>query len=515
MAKPRKPLPNAPAAESAAPDIQRNYDEIPYPTHPNDSAQPDRMAVVATLRGLKPAPVGRCRVLEVGCGDGSNLLSIAAMHPGSECVGLDLSGEAIARGLALAAEAGIANVRLIAADLRQVDESWGSFDYIIAHGLYSWVPPDVRRALLQLIRGRLSEQGVALVSYNAMPGGHFRRGLREMMFFHLRETEAPQERVDEAKALMQLVTAAELPGLNGFQAMLAEQAQLIAERTDADLFHDELSPINESFYFTEFLRRTGEYGLQYVGEAEWFTTNVERAGPLVAQALAPLAEADPILKEQYLDFVTCRMFRKTLLCRSEAELHWNPEARDIAGFWASSDAVAEAPDADGRQRFASAAAGTLTTADVRARAVMAGLQAAQPGAVAFSALVDAAMAASAEESRFKCATHVANFLVSAYGAGVIELFTQPPHLVRAPGERPIASPLARAQTSRGDDLTTLRHTEVAVSDAVGKALIGLLDGTRDRAELLAALQAGPAPEETAEHLESKLRELGLLGLLLG
>lgn len=494
--------------------IEENYDAVPYPTHPNVSAHPDRLATIATLRGLKAAPIDRCRVLEVGCGDGGNLLAAAVALPASEFVGIDLSGEAIRRGVGLAQAAGIENARLLKVDLRALPVSAGKFDYIIAHGVYSWVPQEVRQALLALIGERLMPNGVAFVSYNAMPGGHIRRALRDMTFFHLRNTPNPAERIDEAKALMELLLAAEMPGIGGYRAMLTEQAGIIRERTDADLFHDELAPINDSFYVTEFAAHAKEHGLQYLGEAEYFTMTAERAGPVVANALASLDEADPLLKEQYLDFVTCRLFRKTLLCRADVKLAQKPDPAAIAALWASSNATAEPEQEDGRQTFASDDHGGLTTADPRAKAMMHALSAASPAALPFTALVDAVVAVSPETSRFKAAERVAAFFESAYAAGVIELHSRALHVVTAPADAPLASPLARAQASAGPEVSSLRHTEVVLDDVVARGLIQLLDGTRDRAALLALLQEAGVEGETPEHLDEKLRELGRLGLLV-
>ena len=90
------------------------YDEIAYPGYPFRQSHPDRMAVVASLLGMQPAPAPHCRVLELGCGDGGNLIPMAHSLPDSEFTGIDLAESPIARGQALADELALRNIRLLA-----------------------------------------------------------------------------------------------------------------------------------------------------------------------------------------------------------------------------------------------------------------------------------------------------------------------------------------------------------------------------------------------------------------
>ena len=106
-----------------------------------------------------------CRVLELGCAEGGNLIPMALALPGSEFVGLDLSGRQIAAGQRLTRALGLDNAILEAANLGSVDESWGEFDYILCHGVYSWVAEDVRAAILTICQRNLSPNGIAVVSF--------------------------------------------------------------------------------------------------------------------------------------------------------------------------------------------------------------------------------------------------------------------------------------------------------------------------------------------------------------
>src|SRR6185436_9013135 len=117
------------------------YDELPYPGSAFAQTHPDRLATIATLFGMAPAPVERCRVLELGCGDGGNLIPMAYTLPGSEFLGIDAGGRGIAIGQDRAVAVGLTNLRLQHLDMLDTAIQLGKFDYIVSHGVYSWVPP--------------------------------------------------------------------------------------------------------------------------------------------------------------------------------------------------------------------------------------------------------------------------------------------------------------------------------------------------------------------------------------
>jgi cyclopropane fatty-acyl-phospholipid synthase-like methyltransferase len=150
--------------------LEARYNQVLYTGYAQSDTHPGRLATLARLFGMSPAPPEGCRVLDIGCGDGINLISIAQSLPNSSCVGIDLSERTIALGCAIVTEVGLTNVTLMKMDIMDITPEFGAFDYIIAHGLYSWIPDGVRDRLLAVCRQNLAPQGVAYISYNTYPG---------------------------------------------------------------------------------------------------------------------------------------------------------------------------------------------------------------------------------------------------------------------------------------------------------------------------------------------------------
>src|SRR5207245_4031832 len=138
-----------------------------------------------------------------------NLIPMAVALPHSRFLGVDLAASAIERGQILIRALNLTNIDLKQLDLMEIDDSLGEFDYIIAHGVYSWVPPQVREQILKICKSHLALNGVAFVSYNAYPGGHLRETIRDMMQFHTRGITNIKERLGRARELLQFLVEAQ------------------------------------------------------------------------------------------------------------------------------------------------------------------------------------------------------------------------------------------------------------------------------------------------------------------
>ena len=145
-------------------------------------------------------------MLELGCGAGGNLLAMATATPGIQAVGIDLAGEVIEEGRTAVREIGLENVDLRQGDVSALtDGQLGEFDYVIAHGVYAWVPEPVRDALLAAVEAHLAADGVAYISYNAYPGGYVRQTLREAGQWFARDQPNEVAMVERAQELYRLL----------------------------------------------------------------------------------------------------------------------------------------------------------------------------------------------------------------------------------------------------------------------------------------------------------------------
>jgi SAM-dependent methyltransferase len=511
---------------------QTPYDEVLYPGNPLPQTHPDRLATIATLYGMRPAPATRCRYLELGCGVGGNLAAMAYQHPDSEFVGIDLSARTIAIGQRNIADLGLNNVTLKHYSITDITPEFGTFDYITAHGVYSWVPEFVRAKMWGVYERNLAPQGVGYVSYNAYPGSHFRNAARDMMLYHVRAMPDPQMKIREGRKIVRLMTQL-LPKEETYNKVLSEQLQRLETMPDEVMFHDDLEEGATPFLFHKFVESAKAHGLQYLSEANFAQSHLGVMPDYVTKFLQVFPVTAVEEREQYLDFFASRMFRQTLLCRADIELQREigPDCvrrHYLAGFFAAQDGAID-PNADGQVKFKNARGVALASDHALTKAAVLELGARWPQSVPFDKLLTAAKARLGEAAG-QSETDIARLLAAlfrAYSTEQLEMHLYPPRLTTTVGERPQASVIARRLAATGAVITNLRHARVKIEDPVSRRFLTMVDGSRDRAALLADLNAAvvamapqqdgdnPArPEVTAENVERNLESLATLGLLV-
>ncbi len=505
-------------------DQPNAYDQVSYASRAFPQTHPDRLATLAALFGLQPPPVAKCRVLELGCGDGSNLIPMAYGLPASHFVGIDLAATPIARGQASISTLGLQNIALRQLDILDIDRSIGEFDYIIAHGLYAWVPPAVQNKILAICRDHLTPNGIAYISYNTYPGGHLRDMVRGMMRFHVQQVGSSGEEVSEARALLEFLANAQ-PAAEVYGKLLQIELQRITSSSEGYVYHDDLAAINSPVYFHEFIARASEYALQYLAEADYFEMQDMAFAPAVAQALRHVAAGERILHEQYADFLKCRKFRQTLLCHHAHKLS---PITDISAFSLTSSVNTTATPGQLRSatevEFRDQGGQSLTTNQPLLKAALHCLGQAWPKAIAFGELLTCAQASASIRPTSDAKALLSEMLLRVYGRNMVTLHVHPPSFVIRCGERPRASALARLQAAERSMVTNLRQENVELTGALAGKLLQLLDGTRTREELLIELAhylgvehvtpvAGGLPASVATELDRKLTELATLALI--
>ncbi|MBV9876256.1 MAG: methyltransferase regulatory domain-containing protein [Verrucomicrobia bacterium] len=474
----------------AAKQIGNVYDKVLYPSSTLPQTHPSRLATIAYLRGVEPAPVDHCRVLELGCGTAANLIPMAFHLPESEFIGLDLAKRPIAAGQSFIKGLGLSNIILQSMDLLEARmEQLGRFDFIIAHGLYSWVPLPVRERILEICQEMLNPQGVAYVSYNAYPGNHFRDLVRGMMRFHSSVYESPAEKIGQAKGILKLVAHSRAKPDYYTEAIQAELNRIL-KYTDAGFFHDDLGEINQPFYFHEFMADAKRYGLQFLGESGANELNHKELTQEALRTMRELEAADEVVREQFKDFLIARGFRQTILCRGELELAPNWLVDRVTGLYASCDAVRvdNAKSADPSPIvFQRPGGDEIEMADPFIAAAFDFLRAQYPCYIGFQEIVEAARTGAGTRSEKADeavdATKLAQVLRTTHSGGFLGLNIWQPKVVNRVTDRPATTKLARFQLTHGESATNQLHISRRFPDPFARQLVLLLDGTRDRAML--------------------------------
>jgi SAM-dependent methyltransferase len=387
---------------------------------------PDRLSVIAALVGLSPPPVDRCRVLEIGCGAGGNLAPMAEQLPGATFLGMDASGQEIARGTAIIRELGLTNIELQRRDLMDLAPGSGDFDYIIAHGFYSWAPAEMKARILAICQTHLSPSGLAFISYSVMPGAVSILVAREMMRYRDRGASDDHKRQELGKDVLDFVVQ-HTPAGGGYRELLQESQTRIAEARLHRVLHDDMKSRTEPFYFRQFVAEASRFNLAYVGDSDLPDISLQLAAPL-RQRLASLS-SDPIDCEQYLDFLVNRKFRCSVLCRREAfPAATKGPAKLREGIWVLGT-PSESPagiDSQGRELWDFGNGDSkVRLADAPPVETLRAVRRAWPGAVPFEQLVEIAMAHSpGGQKKEMIADAIWKVIVFCAGMQVIELSTR-------------------------------------------------------------------------------------------
>jgi SAM-dependent methyltransferase len=492
---------------------QNPYDVVAYPGRSYPDTHPNTLATMAILHGLSPAPVARCRVLEVACGDGANLIPMAYASPESEFAGFDLAAEPIARGQARIRELGLRNVRLFEGDL--LDASLdarmepGRFDYIVAHGIYTWAPAAVGDRVLALCGKLLAEDGVAFVSYNALPGGHLRLMLRDMMLFRAQGTGDLLEQVEEGMAFLRFVCESRHED-DTLRSAIESQLKRMEKRGPAVVRHDEMSDVYQPVSFTQMVEHAQRHGLQYLCEATLPPPPDPAYRADIQASLDNAAGRDLLRKEQLMDFLRLRMYRETLLCRAGRTVRRDYPAESFRRLLFASQAVAVEGETPGATAFVLPSGVKMESTHPNAKALLTELGKAWPHALSLEELAPRMAGAGVALDAQGLA-----LLVRMAIARMIEFRAWNPPLVRTISERPRASAVSRRQARAGENATSLLHRSIGLEDAKLRTLLRLLDGTRARAELLDAMAAeleGSSLEELESGLNSSIENFYRAGI---
>jgi methyltransferase-like protein len=415
--------------------------------------------------------------------------------PRSRFVGIDLSERQIDDAREFAAAVGVANIELLALDIRaSADElaDRGPFDFIIAHGIYSWAPDPVKDAILATCRRLLAPQGIAYVSYNCYPGCQTRGMLRQMCQYHGRNSAGPREYAAATREFLGLLNTATAAGDTPYRAAVRQQVGDLTALSDEVLLHDDLEGDNDPRFFHEFMAHAGEHQLKYLADAyfaQMFGLGIDPA------ALERVRHAgDRLAFEQYLDFLYGRSLRTTLLCDAAAPISGEVDPAAIRSLWIVSDAKPVATEGTTEaQRHRNDEAVTFKGADCTlavttpiAKAALLELAEAAPRPMRFTTLVERVERRLATKNLER---ELIDLAIEWFATRLIEFTAYCVPVAVSVDERPTASAVARMQAARGWGVTSLFHRRIRVDGELATRVLQCLDGSHDRAALIEALLA--------------------------
>lgn len=491
-------------------EAANDYDAVPYESHPYWQSSPDGIGAIARLFGLRCAAPRHARVLELGCASGGNLIPHAVRNPEAQYLGVDYSLVQIEEGRRRIEQLGLSNIALMHASIAELPDDLGEFDYIIVHGVYSWVAPEIQAAILRTCKERLKPDGVAYVSYNVYPGWKTREIMRDAMLFHTRNIDDPAQRLGHARGMAEYMQQIARPG-SMFKHVMDAEIEAVQNGTGSYLLHEYLEEHNRPCYFREFAAQALSHGLGYLGDgmlASMFPANL---GDDAAQRLNNVAHNQVDL-EQYMDFLSNRVFRQTLLVHEGAQKHMRrdlgrAQLEHLTFFGHFQHQVGEDGRAAMPPTWKGGWGGNIQPGSVTQQTLVDVLNQAFPGSVTAAALEQAVRhAAEASEQAVEPAIDELYAVVRALIArGMIRIRTTALHIARTPGELPMADWLARKDVEAGRAHTTSPLHEPAALNIIETLILPLLDGKHDHAALVEHLLTEEAKDVVQFHDSNQQR----------
>ncbi len=405
---------------------------------------------------------------------GGNLIPMAVGLPGSSFLGIDSSAGQVATARPVIDALGLDNIAIECRSVLDVGAELGLFDYIVCHGTYSWVPAEVQDRILEVLARNLAPHGVAFLSYNTFPGWRLRGPVRDLMTYHARRYDRPDDRAREARLVLEFMAAAAAPFDRAYANWLRDECEQLRRKPDSYLLHDHLEEFNEPVYFHDMVERAAAKGLRFVSEVQASLLAPESLPPPVRDVLRRLAH-DEIEFEQFLDFLSNRRFRQSVFCHAARILGPPAGPDELTGL----EVAARRPMRAAPVRFRD---------ERRLRAVLDHLVSIWPAQVPWVSLVGPAQADVDRTPAGGPREHedLAADLMCCYRLKLVEFRTREPSFVSKVSDKPVASPLARYQAGLGRAVTSLRH-EGGQLNEFSRMVVRHLDGTRDRAGILESL----------------------------
>jgi SAM-dependent methyltransferase/methyltransferase-like protein len=492
-----------------------DFESLPYPSLPQSYAQPAHLAALSQLFGLTAPAVETARVLELGCAAGGHIITLAARFPRSKFAGIDLSSRHIADGQRRIASLALSNIELREGDVTRLLLTGQKFDYIICHGLFSWVPQAAQDAILRLVRDTLAPDGVAAISYNVLPGWHLRRVIRDICRSYAGTAGTAAERVAKARrALDDIAQSASEKQLYG--QLLRQEAKRLARQPSAYILGEFLAENNTPLMFSDFADRATRHGVKFLCEGDLNASAHEMLFHDGGTALQDVAKAQvsdkQMAAEQALDFASGRPFRRSLLVHAERVVE-APDANRLRGLHVLGELQRDEKSSTAKDVvFKDRTARLLTVKSGVVSATLQRLAAIYPSSIAVDSLL--------ADLGVVDARHVDETLLALVTAGHMSVSSQPIRAGLASIALPLVPLLNRLEAADGQPWITSLHHEAIPVTPLQSVVVRHLDGRSDRKVLTervaAAFQSAAkkdAAQSPAQFVEATLFYLELNGVL--
>lgn len=474
--------------------LREEYNQAPYQSFPFQQTHPTHLFTIGKLFGLKPKPVEKARILELGCAGGGNLIPIAYHFPHAELLGIDLADKQIDEGIEKILDLKLKNITLRHQSILDFGVNEGKFDYIICHGVYSWVNNEVRDKILQICKENLAPQGLAYISYNTFPGWNMVNSIRDMMRWHTQNISDPATKAQQARIVLKFISDGLQDDQSPYAVSLRNEINLLSKHADSYLLHEHLSSFNNPVYFHEFMEQATKHKLSYLSDAILETMFTDNLSPVFANELKKINNI--IVAGQYMDFIRNQRFRCTLLCHEEQKINRSLKTTDVEQFYLQYAGRTQNPQltendlAEGKDVVFMNNTITYTIRNHFSQMAMYTLFKEQFKAIHYDELCKKLSHIMGIKDMEKIRKHVCedlNLMRTVLG-GMVNISAYPPNYTLEVSEMPTACAFARYQAKKQPFATNRRHQPITLS-LLSQAILPHLDGTNNLDSLITHVEA--------------------------
>lgn len=465
-----------------------SYDVTQYDSHPYAQSHPELMYTMGKLFGLNPAHFKNSRVLELGCAAGGNILPLAYNFRESKFVGIDLSAKQIEQGIEQIRDLGLSNIQLLHKSIMEIDNTYGKFDYIICHGVFSWVPPEVQNKILAICKENLTPNGIAYISYNTLPGWNMVKSIRELMLYHCQGFDTHQKKVEQARLILKFMVDSLEGQNNPYALFLKSELELLSKQGDYYLLHEHLEHENNPMYFHEFMSKVTQHELSYLSDTQLSSMFAHNLPEKVSSQISQIT--DIVRLNQYMDFIRNQRFRCTLLCHQGVAINRSLKPEDVENFYFSylGTIRSDITDKDLEEGIPLQFTGNAITLSLKNRISKIAMKIIHDRCrkpIGFEKLVALVKDQTGEqdENKIKQFLHFDLGLMRLALAGLIQLHSTSGPYTHQKTQNPKATKLAQYQSKKKSLVTNQRH-EVVALNVVESKLLNYCDGTKNVGKIL-------------------------------